>query len=64
MELVAKSFAIKVVNQGKKFVLMQVIVPHGDNLTFHRFEFMAPTEKFDSYSDLVQSILETWQITN
>jgi hypothetical protein len=64
MELIAKSFAIKVVNQSKKFVLMQVIVPHGDNLTFHRFEFMTPTEKFDSYSDLIQSILETWQIAN
>jgi hypothetical protein len=62
MELTAKSFAIKVVNQGKKFVLMQVIVPHGDSLTFHRFEFMAPTEKFDKYLDLVKSILETWKI--
>jgi hypothetical protein len=62
MELTAKSFAIKVVNQGKKFVLMQVIVPHGDNLTFHRFEFMAPNDKFDKYLDTVKSILETWQI--
>jgi hypothetical protein len=62
MDLTAKSFAIKVVNQGKKFVLMQVIVPHGDNLTFHRFEFMAPTDKFDKYLDTVKSILETWQI--
>jgi hypothetical protein len=64
MELAAKGFAMKVVNQGKKFVLMQVIVPHGDNLTFHRFEFMAPDEKFDKYQDLIQSILKTWQINN
>lgn len=64
MELIAKSFAIKVVNQGKKFVLMQVIIPHGDSLTFHRFEFMAPDEKFNKYLDIVQSILETWQINN
>jgi hypothetical protein len=63
MELTAKSFAIKVVNQGKKFVLMQVIVPHGDGLTFHRFEFMAPNDKFDKYLDTVKSILETWQIS-
>jgi hypothetical protein len=50
-------------NQGKKFVLMQVVVPHGDNLTFHRFEFMAPANKFDSYMGSVQAILESWQIS-
>jgi hypothetical protein len=61
-KLTAKSFAIKVANQGKKFVLMQVVVPHGDGLTFHRFEFMAPNEKFDKYLDTIKSILETWKI--
>lgn len=64
MELTAKSFATKLVIQGKKFVLMQIVVPHGDSLTFHTLGYTAPAEKFDKYLNLVQSILETWQITN
>jgi hypothetical protein len=63
MELTAKGFAAKLVMQGKKLVFMYVVVPHGDSLTFHTLEFMAPTDSFDKYSDIVKSILETWQIS-
>ncbi len=62
MELTAKSFAVKLANQGKKFALMQVVVPHGDGLTFHTLGYTAPTEKFDKYLDIVKSVLESWQI--
>lgn len=62
MELTAKSFASELVIEGKKFVIMQVVVPHGDSLTFHALGYTAPAEKFDTHLDLVQSILETWEI--
>ena len=62
MELTAKGFAAKLVMQGKNLVFMYIVVPHGDSLTFHALEFMSPVDSFDKYSDLVKSILETWQI--
>lgn len=62
MELTAKSFATKFVNQGKNFAIMQIVVPHGDSLTFHTLGYTAPIEKFETNLDLIQSILETWQI--
>jgi len=62
MELTAKGFATKFTNQGKKFAIMQVVVPHGDSLTFHALGYTAPLEKFEKNLDLVKSILETWQI--
>ncbi|MCX6763936.1 MAG: DUF4864 domain-containing protein [Candidatus Moranbacteria bacterium] len=63
MELTAKSFATKFVNQGKNFAIMQIVVPHGDSLTFHAIGYTAPIEKFEKYLDLVQSILETFTIS-
>jgi hypothetical protein len=63
MELTAKSFATKFVRQGKNFAIMQIVVPHGDSLTFHSLGYTAPVEKFDKNLELIQSILETWQIT-
>jgi hypothetical protein len=62
MELTAKSFATKFVNQGKKFAIMQIVVPHGDSLTFHALGYTAPIEKFEKYLDLIKPILETWKI--
>jgi hypothetical protein len=62
MELIAKGFAAKLFAQGKNYVFMYIVVPHGDSLTFHTLEFMAPADTFDKYSDLAKSILETWQI--
>lgn len=62
MELTAKTFATKLVNQGKQFAIMQIVVPHGDSLTFHALGYTAPIDKFNKYMDLVKSILETWQI--
>jgi len=61
MELTAKSFATKLVTQGKKFVLAQVVVPHGDGLTFHVLGYTAPADKFDT--DFLKTILENWQIS-
>lgn len=63
MELTAKSFATKFVKQGKNFAIMQIVAPHGDSLTFHSLGYTAPAEKFEKNSDLIKSILETWQIT-
>jgi hypothetical protein len=60
MELTAKSFATKLVHKGKKFVLAQVVVPHGDNLTFHALGYTAPADKFDT--DFLKTTLENWQI--
>ena len=62
MDLTGKGFAAKVTAQGKKLVFMYIVVPHGDSLTFHALEYMSPVEKFDTYSDLTKSILNTWQI--
>lgn len=62
MDLTAKGFATKFSRQGQKFSIMQVVVPHGDNLTFHALGYTAPAEKASKYLDLVTSILKTWQI--
>jgi hypothetical protein len=62
MELIAKSFATKFNRQGKKFAIMQVVVPHGDSLTFHSLGYTAPLEKFEKNLDAIKPILETWQI--
>jgi hypothetical protein len=62
MELTAKGFATKFVKQGKDFAIMQIVVPHGDSLTFHSLGYTAPAGKFEKNSDLIKSILETWQI--
>jgi hypothetical protein len=58
--LTAQSFATKLVHQGKKFVLAQVVVPHGDKLKFHVLGYTAPADKFDT--DFLKTILENWQI--
>ncbi|MCX6766748.1 MAG: DUF4864 domain-containing protein [Candidatus Moranbacteria bacterium] len=62
LELTAKGFAAKLFAQGKNFVFMYIVVPHGDSLTFHELEFMAPVDSFDKYSDTMKSVLETWKI--
>jgi hypothetical protein len=62
MDLPAKSFATNFTNQGKKFDIMQIVVPHGDNLTFHSLGYTAPDDKFKKYLDLIQTIGETWVI--
>ncbi len=63
MELTAKGFATTFTRQGKKFAIMQVVLPHGDSLTFHSWGYTAPLEKFEKNLDLVKSILETWRIS-
>jgi hypothetical protein len=59
MELPSKSFATMFSNQGKKFDIMQIIVPHGDNMTFHSLGYTAPDAKFKKYLDQIQTIAET-----
>lgn len=62
MELIAKGFATKFSRQGQEYGIMQIVVPHGDSLTFHTLGYTAPVDKFEKNLDLIKSILETWQI--
>lgn len=62
VDLPAKSFATMFSNQGKKFDIMQIVVPHGDNMTFHSLGYTAPDAKFQKYLDQIQTIGETWVI--
>lgn len=62
MELTANGFATIFSRQGQKFGIMQVVIPHGDSLTFHTLGYTAPFDKFEKNLDLIKSILETWKI--
>jgi hypothetical protein len=62
-DLPSKTFSMIFTNQGKKFGIMQIIVPHGDDLTFHSMGYTAPFDKFEKNLDLVKPILETWIIS-
>lgn len=41
---------------------MQIVVPHGDNLTFHSMGYTAPFDKFQKNLDEIKPIAETWVI--
>ncbi|MFH0969096.1 MAG: DUF4864 domain-containing protein [Patescibacteria group bacterium] len=62
LELIAKSFAMAFTYQGQKYKQLQIVVPHGDSLTFHAWAYRAPFDNFDKYSDVIKTIADSWTI--